>query len=583
MLAVALLIETAFNSAFPLVLKFLIDDALLARSERMLFLILMVLAASGLFVSVVGVLYEWSYARVSADVLRDLRQRLFEHLQTLSLSFYARARTGAILARFSGDVVAIENAVTTLLPSGLLPLMEVLVSAILLFALNWQLALVAIVVWPLALLGPRWFSRRALAASYRKKQEEAAVLAVTQETIAAQPVIKAFNLQRLAGNWFGERNRRLHRTTCHVNFSSAMVERSAGIAVLALHCCVVGAGGLLAYHGRMTLGKLVAFEAVFLALSYSVTYVTQFVPTLVQAAGAVRHINQLLAEQSGIFDAATATAIPRLTHAIEFRDISFSYAGAQKQLHGINLRIPCAAHVAFVGPSGAGKSTLANLLLRFYDPTDGAVLVDGQDLRFVAQDSWRRQVAIVFQENVLFNMSLRENIRLGRPDATDAEVEAAARATEIHAFIESLPRGYDTSAGERGGQLSGGQRQRVAIARALLRDPALLILDEATSGLDHVTEAAIATTIDRIAGERTVISITHRLRSVMRADVLFVLDAGRLAESGGHAQLLNSGGLYARLWRAQHADDSLNTERSSRRAGQATSLATALEPVRSSL
>jgi ATP-binding cassette subfamily B protein len=555
-LGVGLSVEMAFNAAFPLTLKFLIDDALLARSQWMLVLILAVLAAAGLCVSVVGLLYDRLYAHVSADILRDLRQNLFEHIQTLSLGFYRRTRTGELLARFSGDVVAVENAVTTVLPWGVLPLLEVVANTVLLFALNARLALVTLLLWPLALLWPRWFSGRAVAASYRKKEEEAAVLSVAQESIAAQPIVKAFNLVRLTAHWFGGRNERLCHTTTRVNFLSAMVERSAGITVLALHWFVVGAGAYLTFRGQMTIGTLAAFEAVFLALSYGITYVTQFVPTLVQAAGGINHINQLFAEQPNINDAPDAVDIPRLTGEIAFQDISFSYTGLQKHLQEINLRIPRGAYVAFVGRSGAGKSTVANLLLRFYDPTGGAVLVDGQDLRGVTQDSWRQQVAVVFQENVLFNMSLRENIRLGRPDATDAEVEAVARATEIHGFIESLPEGYDTSAGERGGQLSGGQCQRVAIARALIRNPAVLILDEATSALDHATEAAIARTLNKIAGERTVIAITHRLSSVTRADVLFVLEAGYLAESGAHAELLKSDGVYARLWRAQIAAES---------------------------
>ena len=545
------LVEATFNTAFALTLKFIIDDALLARDLPVLFLILAVLAASGLLVSVIGVFYEWLYARVAADLLRDLRQSLFEHLQKLPLGFYTQAHTGEILARFSGDMVAVEDAITTILPWGVLPLLEVIANTVLLFLLNGPLALVAILVWPLALLWPRWFSKRAVAVGYRKKEEEAALLSVAQESIAAQSVVKAFNLTHLVASRFGRRNERLRRSTVRANFLSSMVEQSADIATLVLHWCIIGAGAYLTYQNQMTIGTLVAFEANFFELSYGITYVTEFVPTLVEAAGAIKHINQLFAEQPTVNDAPNAVELPRLTHEIVFQDVSFSYTGQQQHLHDISLRIPCGAYVAFVGPSGAGKSTIANLLLRFYDPADGAILVDGHDLRDVTQNSWRQQVAVVFQENVLFNMSLRENIRLGQPDATDAEVEAAAEAAEIHGFIQRLPEGYDTLVGERGGFLAGGERQRIAIARALVRDPAVLLRDEATSELDQATEAAITKTLNDIASQRTVISITHHLSSVTHADVLFVLEGGYLAESGPHAELLKRDGLYAKLWQAQ--------------------------------
>jgi ATP-binding cassette subfamily B protein len=298
----------------------------------------------------------------------------------------------------------------------------------------------------------------------------------------------------------------------------------------------------------MSIGTLVAFESIFLSLCYALTYITQYMPTLAQAAGAAGHLQEVLREPPTVTDAPDAKPLPPFAREIEFRDVSFSYTGTDTQLAGLSVRIPCGSFVAFVGGSGAGKSTVLNLLLRFYDPTSGAVRVDGHDLRDVTLDSLRGQTGIVFQESLLFNLSVRENIRLGHLAATDEQVEQAARLAEIHDAIVRLPHGYGTPVGERGGQLSGGQRQRIAIARALVRDPRILILDEATSALDPVTEAAIHDTLLRLRAGRTVIAVTHRLGTVTEADVLFVLDHGRLVESGRHEELLIRGGVYARLW-----------------------------------
>ncbi|MFN7945903.1 MAG: ABC transporter ATP-binding protein [Blastocatellia bacterium] len=556
LLAIGILIETGYNVAFPLSLKYLIDEALYEEDYDALKWILIVLGVLAVVISTVSILCDYLNSRLGSTVLSDIRHRLFEHLQALSLNFYSRMKVGEVMSRFSTDLGEVEDVVMHAVSWGLLPLLELITAVGLLFYLNWQLALAAMLIWPLTLLGPRIFSPRAVAATYQKKQLEAETLSVVQENVVAQPVIKAFGLHLIALNWFRQRNQPLARTASHVSFLNAMVERSVNTAVLLLHILILGFGAWLTFHKKMTIGTLVTFESVFWELSYNIGYVSQFIPVTIQAAGSIQHITDLLDEEPHITDAPEAVALPRLERDITFENVSFSYTGQQWQLKNLNLQIQRGANVAIVGPSGSGKSTILNLLLRLYEPTRGAVKVDGHDLRAITRESLLAQMAVVFQENILFNTSIRENIRLGNPAATDAEVEDAARAAEIHQFILSLPNGYDTQAGERGALMSGGQRQRIAIARAIIRNPAILILDEATSALDQTTEAAIIGTIQRLARGRTVISVTHRLTSVTRADRIFVLDHGRLAESGTHQELLARNGLYRQLWQRQELPES---------------------------
>jgi ATP-binding cassette subfamily B protein len=313
----------------------------------------------------------------------------------------------------------------------------------------------------------------------------------------------------------------------------------------------MGGGAYLCFEGDLTLGSLVSFQTLFVTMSVSLLYVVQYVPNLVHGAGGLARVEQLLNEKPRVADAANAEELPRFSGDIRFQNVIFGYTDAALNLNGVSFTIRRGESVAFVGASGSGKSTVLNLLTRFHDPKRGAVTIDGHDLRSVAQDSWRAQIGVVFQESFLFNTSLRENIRMGRPGASDTDVVEAAEAAEIHDLIQRMPEKYDTRAGERGGRLSGGQRQRIAIARALLRDPPVLMLDEATSALDAAAEAAINATLDQAGKGRTVIAVTHRLASVVNADRVFVLDHGRLVEQGSHRELVEQGGVYQRLWEKQ--------------------------------
>jgi len=556
------MVETLFNVIMPLSLKFLIDDALGEEDFQALYKILGVLAAAGIITSIVAVWYERWDARLAAGLIADVRTRIFDHVQNLPSSYFARTKRGEILSRFSIDLTAFESSVKSFANSAALPFLELIAGIILMVFLNWQLAAVALLVFPITLIGPRILTPKAVQANYEQKLNEAALLGMVQENVAAQAVVKAFSLQRRAFGWFTLRNQDVRIKTASAVFLSTMVERTVTVSVLLLHLVVLAIGAYLATKGQITIGTFVTFESAFWEVSYNIAHLMHFIPVSIQSAAAVRHIQELLDEPTRGADRTGAPDLPRVENDITFDRVTFQYEGAQTPvLDNLTLKLNVGKTIAIVGPSGSGKSTLLNLILRLYTPDEGRVTIDGVDVRRVTLDSLRASMAVVFQENMLFNMSIRENIRLGKEGATDEQVEEAAKKAEIHSYIMSLPEGYDTQVGERGDTLSGGQRQRMAIARAVIRNPSILLLDEATSALDQTTEAAINRTLLTVAEGRTMIWSTHRLTSVVEMDEIIVISNGRAIERGSHAELLAKGGVYRKLW-----DDQ---SRASHHAGQA--------------
>jgi len=552
LILLGLLAETAFSAAVPMSFRYLIDRALVGRDGRVLVVILVGLGVAAVLVSLAGLGRDYLYARTTAALLRDLRARLFTHLQELSVRDQAGARTGDVLSHFSGDLGAVESALTSAVPWAILPALDLLFSSVLLFVLDWRMALLSLLIWPVALLGPRVFAPLAARASYEKRQQEGDTLSLVQENLSAQPVVKAFGLEDWARAAFGTQNKTIFQSAARLNFLSSMVERSAGIGILLLQVLILGVGGYLAYEGQLSVGSLVSFQTLFLTLSYSLSYVTQYTPQLMQAAGAVQRLEALLAQPTQRRDAGEPPAAPDRWREIRFEEVSFGYTPERRNLDRVSFTLRAGERVAFVGASGSGKSTVLALLLGFYEADEGRIRVDGRPLEPSQLAAFRRQIAPVMQESFLFNVSVRENIRLGRLTATDAEVEEAARRAEIEAAVRDLPEGFETRVGERGGRLSGGQRQRIAIARALVRNPALLVLDEATSALDAAAEAAINDTLARVGAGRTVLMVTHRLASVVDVDCVYVMDQGRIVEQGRHAELLARDGAYAALWEKQH-------------------------------
>ncbi|SFM28657.1 ATP-binding cassette, subfamily B [Bradyrhizobium sp. NFR13] len=555
------LVETLFNVFMPLSLKYLIDDALGEEDFDALYKILSVLAVAGVVTSIVAIWYERWDAKLAASIITDVRSRLFDHVQDLPSAYFARTKRGEILSRFSIDLSSYETAVKSFANSALLPFLELIAGIVLMLYLNWQLAAVALLIFPITLIGPRILTPKAVQANYDQKLSEASVLGMVQENIAAQAVIKAFSLQRRTMGWFRLRNNETRDRIAAATFLSTMVERSVTVSVLLLHLVVLAIGAYLATKGQITVGTFVTFESAFWEVSYNIAHVMHFIPVSIQAAAAVRHMEEMLDEPTRGADKPGSPELPRIVNDISFDRVSFQYENSQQPvLDNLSLKINVGKTVAIVGPSGSGKSTLLNLILRLYVPDEGRVSIDGVDIRKVTRETLRGHMAVVFQENMLFNMSIRENIRLGKEGATDEEVEQAARKAEIHRYIMSLPDKYDTQVGERGDTLSGGQRQRIAIARAIVRNPSVLLLDEATSALDQTTEAALNKTLFKLAKGRTLISSTHRLAAVVDMDEIIVINGGKVIERGSHKELLALNGTYRQLWDDQRHRSSANDD-----------------------
>jgi ATP-binding cassette subfamily B protein len=551
LLLVLLLINTAFLMGWPLSFKFLIDKGIVDRNWGVLLKTIVVLTIGVLIAAAAGVARGYLYAYLSANVLKDIRQQLFEHLQRLSMSYYKRTTTGDIMSRFSTDLTSLENVVTNAAPTLIMQGFGVLLGCIVLFTVEWRIATITLVGLILCIVSPRSLAIKTAAMGYEFKTKEANMAQTVQENISAQPVVKAFGLTKRAIQDFAHETGELARMSLKFNFSADNVERIPSIIILIFEILVIAAGVILVFQRQITLGTLVALHTIYIHISFSVTALTKVLPVILRSVGGLQRIEDLLAESPDIIELEDAPAIERFSSDITFQDVSFSYSSDNLTLNKINLKIPKGSYVAFVGPSGCGKSTILNLLLRFYEPKRGAVYIDGEDERKINTDSLRCQMAVVFQESFLFNDTIRENIRLGKPEASEEEIHSAAEAAGIHNAIIRMPHGYDSPVGERGAFLSGGQRQRVAIARALLRNPEILILDEATSALDPETEHAINQTLANVGKGRTVISVTHRLSSAVNADSIFLLKDGSIIEQGRHEELLGADGIYSKLWQKQ--------------------------------
>ncbi len=549
-IVVSVLLEMCFYSALPFSFRYIVDYGLLRHNHRFLVTLIGALAVSAAIVALASFLRDRLSARLNAFVLTDLRVAMFDHVQRLSMNFFSTHTVGDVMARFSTDLAVLESTASSFIAWAALPSLDVAAGTVLLFVLDWRLALIALLVFPLTITGPRLFAPRVAEESYRRKTEESRVLAFLQENVSAQVLVKTFDLADYSRRSFLERIGGLREGMIRVGTYSGLVERSSYVGIMLLQVGILGIGANMVASGALSVGALASFQALFLSISYSLASLTQFLPSVVEAAGGLRRVEELLTFQPAVSDGGTES-VNGFAREIRFDGVSFNYSPDATSLRSASFSIPRGEYVAVVGSSGSGKSTVLNLLMRLYDPTEGAVLFDGVALPRLAMARLRQQFGYVPQESFLFNTSIGENIRLGNASATQREVEAAARAAEVHDFIMQMPMQYETPVGERGCRLSGGQRQRIALARAIVRNPSILVLDEATSALDPETEAAILATLERLRRGRTIVSVTHRLNAVVNADRILVLDQGMLVGQGRHRELLAFDGPYRRMWERQ--------------------------------
>lgn len=545
------IVEMAFEGGLTLSYKLLIDNAIVPGDGRALAIILSALAACVVVTSLLALLRDYLFAGFLSRILSDVRKAAFDHCQKLSVGFHARTPSAELLSRFSTDLAGLEGWLSSAVTGFLLPGIGLIIgTSLLFFVIEWHVAVIGTLIWPLVLIGPRLIAPKAARVAYSKKRDEAKALATVEETIEAHKLIKAYGLMGFARSRFERDVVALSKSTSRAGFLSSLVERSTVTTIYSVQVAAVAVGAFMAYRGQLSVGSFVSFLTIFWNLGWLLVVVGRTAPSLVSAASSMRRIDELLDEETDPAQSNGTKALP-LKGSIRFDDVVFGYEADKPILKNVSFEIRRGESVAFVGASGSGKSTVLNLLARYYDAQEGRILFDGMDVKALSADSIRSQMGLVSQESFLFDMTIRDNIGLGDLDASEERIEIAAKAAEIHEAILAMPDGYERKVGERGGLLSGGERQRVSIARALLRDPPILLLDEASSALDPATEAAVNETLARAGVGRTTISVTHRLASVTSADRIFVMERGRVVEQGSHLELIERNGVYAELWRKQ--------------------------------
>lgn len=548
---VCIILASSANLYVPWIIKDMIDDVLADKNMALLNAIcigiVVIFFLRGIFYF--GQSYLVSY--IGQKVIIDVREVMFRKFQRMPLAYYDRHQTGEIMSYVTNDVSAIQAALVDNLIDMVTEACVLVGSVFLMFYLDWKLSLLTLVVIPMVGQAMKIFGRKIKQSSRVIQERLAEITALLQESFAATRVVKSFVREDYEIERFVRSNQRnfeaVMKNVQQTSMLTPTVEFLAAIAVT----FIVWFGGYEVVNGDITAGAFVAFLTYAVNLANPVKRLSRIYGNLQKAMAAVDRVFGVIDLEETIKDKPDAHVLPPVTGHVRFDHVGFSYKKGRPALHDVTFSACPGQMIAFVGPSGAGKSTIANLIPRFYEIDTGAITVDGHDIRDVTLASLRGQIGLVPQETMLFSTTIRENIRYGRLDATDAEIEAAARAANAHHFIMDLENGYDTEIGERGISISGGQRQRIAIARAILKDPRILILDEATSALDTESEKVVQAALDDLMVGRTSFVIAHRLSTVLHADRIYVIDGGHIVEQGTHEELLARGGLYQHLYDIQ--------------------------------
>ncbi|WP_420831073.1 ABC transporter ATP-binding protein [Agromyces chromiiresistens] len=571
---VLVLIGAALSVIPPLLTQRAFDDGLFptgaggeASPPNLPVLTTLVLAMIAVFVvaALLGVWQTWLTSTIGNKVMGALRVRLFSHLQAMELSFFTRTKTGIIQSRLQNDVGGVAGVLTNTVSSVLGNTVTVISAFVAMLLLNWQLTVVALVLMPFMVIAQRRVGQVRARLAGRTQESLSEMTAITQETLSVSGILlsKSFSRQQSEIERYSDENRNQIGLQVRQQMTGQWFFAMVNIFMSSIPAIVYLVSGWLIAGGDtdVTAGTIVAFTTVQARLLFPLMGLMRVALDLQTSSALFARIFEYLDLRPAITDAPDARDVPTdgALGRVEFDDVSFHYPDAVRAegdeprptLDGVSFTIEPGQFAAFVGPSGAGKTTVSYLVPRLYEATSGAVRFAGVDVRDLRRDSLMSHIGIVSQETYLFHASIADNLRYANPDASDAELEAAARAANIHETIASFPEGYDTVVGERGYRLSGGEKQRIAIARVLLKDPAVLVLDEATSALDTISERVVQQALDDAARGRTTIAIAHRLSTVVAADVIFVVVAGRVVERGTHAELVEAGGVYASLYRQQ--------------------------------